>query len=235
MPVFNDFERLLNWSNYLYIAGGVLTLCMTLAIVHFGNKVSAIKAAQLKAYQTAADERIAEAHRTAEVAQATAEQSRLDKEKVLHQNLLLQSQIESEKMARLRIEERIAPRHLTQAAQGDLISDLKLVQRGQLDVVLFGGNAEATNLAGEIAHAFQICGWSIGSEYPNGVSMAGIQIRFVPNDSTAAQTAELVRKALGASGIVSEVLPGIDALGQRTSTQSDLFGKGKVRLYVGSK
>jgi hypothetical protein len=62
MLMFDAPEKMLAFSNSLYIAAALLTVLATLSVVYFGNRVAAKKDAQLKAYQENADQRIADAN-----------------------------------------------------------------------------------------------------------------------------------------------------------------------------
>lgn len=62
MPMLNNPQSLLDLSNYIYIGAAVLAVVATFSIVYFGSRVASLKDIELKAYQSDADARIAEAN-----------------------------------------------------------------------------------------------------------------------------------------------------------------------------
>jgi multidrug efflux pump subunit AcrA (membrane-fusion protein) len=214
--ISSDPERLLTASNYLYILAGLVGLISTLAIVHFGSKVSSIKEAQLKAQQAAANERIAAANQESNIAKAAAaqanenasqanqkaEEARAKAEQILHDNLILQKQVEEERAARIAIEKQIAPRNFSREQRELLIGKLKPLGGQHVDLFIYPNDLEIQALANSIAFTFkQWDGWEVRPfEAPNGTTR-GILVEYDPKDSQAAARGEVIVKALSESGL----------------------------------
>jgi hypothetical protein len=222
MPIFGNPERLLDFSNALLIVAAALTVVATFAIVYFGNKVTSIKQSQLKAYQTAADERIAIANKSAaqansdaatannlaaqakvtagtanlkaEEAHVTAERAHLETAKIQQGNLLLQAQLEKERDARVAIEKRLAPRGLNMGEIGSIRRAVYPLGLQPIDIVYYANDPEIRGLANNLAITFEA--WEVTLyEAPMGYSR-GITIEYDPKDAKATERSQAMFDAL---------------------------------------
>lgn len=95
-----------------------------------------------------ADERIAS--NEAKTARAVAEAAKANQ------------RAEEERLARVKIEERLAPRSLTAAQETDLQNRLGKFAGTSLDILIYGGGSEdALPLAGMIASGLRAAGWNV--------------------------------------------------------------------------
>lgn len=129
-------------------------------------------------------------------AEAEAEKAVLDKEKILHDNLELQKQVEDEKTARLQLEQSLAPRNLSKVAQDILIQQLRTMSPQDIDLVVYAGNPESENVAKQIAFAFQAVAWKPYFYTPMGGSVQGVLIEYDPADTQAPKVASFITLAL---------------------------------------
>ena len=80
MTMLSDPQRILDISNVVYIGSAFLAVIATFLIVTFGNRVARLKETELKAYQSAADARIADAHKASDESQRKAAEANKDAE-----------------------------------------------------------------------------------------------------------------------------------------------------------
>ncbi len=227
MPPLGDPERLLDFSNVLLIVAAALTVLATFSIVYFGNKVTSIRQSQLKAYQAAADERIALANKSAaqanrdaatanklaaeaeitagtanlkaEEAHATAEGSRLETAKVEQHNLLLQTELEKESAARVAIEKQLAPRGLTLGEIGPIRKAVYPLGLQPIDIAYYANDPEVRGLANNLAITFEA--WQVKLyEAPMGYSR-GVTVEYDPHDAKASERAQAIFDALKGHGL----------------------------------
>jgi hypothetical protein len=138
MPIFDAPEKMLAFSNGLYVAAALLTVLATLSVVYFGGRVTALKESQLKAYQMDADARIAEANAKAAEANEKAEQERL---------------------ARVVIEQRLAGRRISKEKRDEMVAILKQAP-GSVIVSSLYGVEESRAFAIDIKEVFHDAGWT---------------------------------------------------------------------------
>jgi hypothetical protein len=138
MPIFDAPEKMLVYSNGLYVAAALLTVLATLSVVYFGGRVTALKDAQLKAYQRDADARIAEANSKAAQANEKAER---------------------EHLARMKIEERLSGRRVSLEKHDQMVTILKQ-STGSVIVSGLYGVEESSAFAIDIKEVFHDAGWT---------------------------------------------------------------------------
>jgi len=178
-----------------------------------------------------------EARQNSLKAEADAQRAIVDKEKILHDNLELQKQVENERVARLQLEQRVAPRNLTKVAQDRLIAELKSQKLTEVDLVTFAGNAEAANVASQLQYAFENVGAKVHHFSPLSGSLQGILIEYDMNDVVATKGARSIADALAASGMQQILSPNLPPIGTQLGAYSSDSGAGtaKIRILVGSK
>ena len=152
----------------------------------------------------------------AETAEAVKEQEQLKKI-----NLELSLQVEKERVARLQLEERIAPRKFTAQQRSQLITSLE-ANRGPITITVPSNDVEAWNFAQIIAEALLASGWTV-----QGVNQAAL-VNIPPGltlvmHSAAAQppNAGLLQRALNAIGFATQ---GVTDQNVQTGTMLLLVG-----------
>lgn len=178
-----------------------------------------------------------EARRNSLKAEKDAQDAVIDKEKILHDNLALQKQVEDERVARLQLELKIAPRELTKVAQDRLIAELRPLKFKDVDFVTFAGNAEAAHLASQIQFAFETAGAKMHPFSPMSGSLQGIIIEYDTSDASATKGARSVADALTASGIQQILSPNLPTMNSQLGAFTSDGGPGtaKIRIFFGSK
>lgn len=205
-------EQMLSWANWLLIVAAALTLVATYAVLHFGDRVAALKDRQLESYKSDASARIAEADLKAAEANNTAstanertkaadiklQQLRLDSAKLQNNNLLLQEQLEHEQQARTHIEQRLAKRGLTVAEIGEIQGALYPLGTQAIDILFPKDDAECRFLAGNLSVLFQ--DWDVKLyEAPVGLP-AQVSVSYDASDKAAEKRANAIFIALRGVG-----------------------------------
>jgi hypothetical protein len=196
------------------------------------------KAEQARQHAEAIRANAEEARQNSLKAEAEAQKAVLDKERILHDNLELQRQVEDEKMARLQLEQKIAPRELTKIAQDRLIAELRPLKLKEVEFVTFTGNAEASNVASQLQYAFETVGVKISLYSPLSGSLQGIIIEYDMNDASASKGARSLADALTASGMQQILSPNLPPIGTQLgayTSSNGASGTAKIRVFVGSK
>jgi uncharacterized membrane protein len=246
-------------SNYVYVVASVLAVVSTIVIVvktksldAEKDRVANVEIGKAKAAASEADAKAEGARLKAEQVTASAEEARknsllaeaeaqkavLDKTKILHDNLVLQQQIEQERTARQQIEQNLAPRNLAKVGQTRITEQLLLLSPQEIDCVIYAGNPEAQNLANQIAYAFQAANWKFHYYSPMGGSLQGVLVEYDGNDQEAIKVANIVMTELHDSGIQAALSYNLPPLMQQIgayASDNGATGTAKVRLFVGSK
>ena len=126
------------------------------------------------------------AHQRAEEAGSIAEQSRLDKVTIEHDNLVLRTQLEQERQSRIAIEKQLAPRRLAPDQVDNLTALLKPLRGQDYDIFIYPNDPEIQTFANSIAFAFKTWdGWKAHPfESPVGLTR-GVYIEYDPTDKDA--------------------------------------------------
>jgi hypothetical protein len=241
------------WEKVFFVSAG--TAAVTAVIAAFAAFVSGIVGYQISdRLQKASDEKIADSQ--ARVADAKLESaSALERatkaeEKVAGANERIANAelraaeanriAEGERLARVRIEERLAPRSLTQAQIAGLTNRLKPYSGTPVDILQFGESPEITNFRALIEQPLRAAGWNFVSSTAVGSgSLIGIAVALVEGSpKTDETTAEALLSALNAEGILTangglvkrEAWPGFVMAPPGIPTN-----KAAIRIYIGSK
>ena len=121
---------------------------------------------------------------------------------------------ERERLARVKIEEKLAPRHLSSEQQALLAQQLSIwanVSGVQQSVAVFPTSSswESTRLADEIANVLKTAGWNINRhkvDFGMSYSVSGIGLLTSSNPRGIA-AADALAKALNTERIFSSVIP----------------------------
>jgi hypothetical protein len=145
---------------------------------------------------------------------------------------------ESEQLARLQLEARLAPRVLTADQQERLISLLKPFFGTQIDAVTFGDTPEIGNISMTILSCLRKAGWNVNSGSAGGGALvvAGILVGVRANsDATTNNAARALFVGLQSMGIGAgpwdfDKMPSPGIL-----FNSSVTFQAAIRVYIGSK
>ena len=147
---------------------------------------------------------------------------------------------EEERLARLKIEERLAPRSLTRAQQATLTGRLKPFPGTAINVLQIGESPEITNFRSQLVSAIRAAGWRVIASVAVGSGAGvGIGVGTVDDaDAPAATAATALQSALREIGLAVEDLgrqkreawPGFVM-----RPTGEEVNKAPIRLYVASK
>lgn len=209
-------ERGLNWSTVAYIVFVCLAAAASFLLALFAGRVTSAKDAELKRLQSTSAEAVAHAHAGAERAHAQAamaykEQRHLEvdvarakvhREQLLKENLELQLAVEKERAARLRLEERLGPRHIAAAQQQTIRAELAGYKGQRLSIVTLPGDPEIAAFAAEIRTTLEAAGVfvTMAPALVFGKPQAGISLDV---GAERRQFATALAKALVDAGVCS--------------------------------
>ncbi len=110
---------------------------------------------------------------------------------------------ERERLARLQLEERLAPRSITPEQQRAIIEKLRPLGSPQkIDFFLYPNNGEIVHIAEQVAGVLQAAGWTAKAIQPlGGGRVSGMLVEIDPNDRVAGKRAAALISALAACGI----------------------------------
>jgi hypothetical protein len=207
-------------SFWLIGVGAGLAFVGTVAAVHarkLGRELATEKTAIAAREKAASDRAIAEANARAADANKIAEQERL---------------------ARLQLEARLAPRSLSSEQSVDLISKLKNFSGAEIDVCEYPNDFETARLTSQIVESLKAAAWTVNGFRPLAPTtriFAGLAVLIdestaVERERRAAQTlADALRsQALVVSGPTPLLPTDVPGLAQGSPKYS-------LRLIVGSK
>lgn len=247
-----NWGRALTWANTVYIVAVCVAATATILVSSFASRLSSQKDTELERFRTQSAADIAKANARAEEARAQAalategqkeletalEQARIRQEELKGQNLRLQSEVERERLARLRIEERLAPRNLTDAQMRAVSTKLVPFAGQKLNAVVSPPEEEAVNISNQVLTALHQAGWIVvailGTDTARATS--GIFIEISPDaDQQAVAAARALASALRFENLVvfgPEPLDRSAVTGMFTGQQ---IPDAKIRLTIGSK
>ncbi|MBS1875975.1 MAG: hypothetical protein JSU00_22370 [Acidobacteria bacterium] len=168
-----------------------------------------------------------------------AELARLSAAKAVERSEELRIQAEEERLARVKIERRLAPRTLTAAEHARLVAVLKTLGRQDVDIFLYPNDPEITSLAEHVAGALYLAGWTFAWFQPlSGGRVSGMSIEVDPKDPAAVKRANGLAAALKSVGM--EVSGPLATLPTPPTTMPPYTFGGRnvgasIRLTVGKK
>ena len=202
-------------SNFALLIGAILVALGTFGVF----KMGAIK-------EKYSDERIS--FNEGETAKAKAVASKADEnaEIVKKSNLVLQTDLERERISRLKLENQLAPRHLTPDQKAFLIQALKPFAGEKIEIMTPAGDNEASDYALEFEAVFKAAGWDTSARsqgmFTNPVR--GVIPMISDKDKGAPSAAAIrVAEAVHSLGLSSDAVASPQVL------------QGSMRLLVGSK
>lgn len=166
------------WATIIAAVAGGLSVGAAFISTFVGGKVTA-------RLQREADERIAEADERAAKAELLAAEAHKTARQLEHDNLTLQGSIaalekesaianekaEQERLARVKIEEKLAPRSLSEEQQQKLIAKWKPFAGQKVEVFVAYEEEELLNTGRLIEGMLRSAGWSVKSEQALGITI----------------------------------------------------------------
>jgi len=160
-------------------------------------------------------------------------------------NLTLQKEVESEKIERLKLEEKLAPRSLSAGQQKQLADHLRQFSGTRVDIIAFPeGTADILALAGTIREILESAGWNVKAFVTMGAArwVKGVLVRTKVGSGPETEATALAL----ATGLISHRLaaskyesfePGLDKLGTAgvNGPTWDNADEASIRVEVGTK
>lgn len=144
---------------------------------------------------------------------------------------------EEERHARMKIEERLAPRHLTEEQQKTIADKLRSFIGQKLNVMFSNDTPEVANIAREILFIFKEVEWQCGMMVGHDIarSVSGILVEVLPGADAAGKAAA---QAL-ASALRSEKLSVIGPIPLGPTGPAEFMGEtipdAQIKLTIGKK
>ncbi|UBT76734.1 hypothetical protein LCH33_000029 [Pseudomonas amygdali] len=184
-------DAIFNWANIVLVTGGVITVGATVLIFW----ITGVR-------ERYADERLAANEVMTAKANADAASAHVLTASIENQNIRLRTKLEEERVARLLLEARIAPRRLTSEHKDRLVLALQKFQ-GQKIKVVSPQNTESNEYALDFIDVFKKAGWRVlDSSTSTGVTFVGYDIEplgiqlSVPSEHDRESIVELAAQAL---------------------------------------
>jgi hypothetical protein len=208
-PEIIRIAKIVTFWNIALVVGAVLTAISTYYAIRYNDKLQSVKDDELSHFQTEAQKEIARANEAAAIANQQAQQLSVKSTELTIKAKSLELQVEQEKIARLKIEERFAPREISAEKEAQLVKILEPLKGEKIFVAFTSpGNPEVQNLAERLATIFKNAGWdaSDGGPMTTSKSVAGVSIYIGKN-----RRSEIVIKTLAhfldAAGLRDEGRP----------------------------
>lgn len=183
------------------------------------------------------DVKIGAANKAAANAAEGAARALAEQEKLRQENLKLSIRFEEERTARLKIEERLAPRRLTQEQQNSVTTKLRDFPGEKLNIQLPGDDPEITHLANQLLACFEGAGWHVATLVGTDMSrsVSGILIEIDTDASSSSRKAAVaLASALRAENVaVGGPMPpsGLGGSGMFIGGRIDA----KIKMTIGKK
>lgn len=213
------FNRVYLWAGVIAAISGVVAIVATRGIQFYSSRIDTaqkghiaeleLQTAQARRASSDALEGQSKLEVEAEKArvqqralEAQIAQSGADQERLRTENLELQSKVEKERLARLQIEERLAPRSLSRKGREAIAAELTPLGRQRIDFLLYPNDAEIVGIAEQLAQALQMAGWTVVTFQPIvGGTVSGMRLEFDPRDALATRRASVLVKAIASFGL----------------------------------
>jgi hypothetical protein len=214
-----NWAKALLWANTVYIVAICFAAAATILVSFFASRLSLQKDTELDRFRTQSATDIAKANLRAGEARAQAatategqkkletalEQAKVRQEELRRQNLELQSEVEREHLARLQIEERLAPRKLTGGQIRAVAAKLLPFAGQKVQLVVSPPESEPMRIGDLILSALKESGWNPGTLVGSDVarSVSGILIEIKPGaDQKTVAAAHALASALRSENLV---------------------------------
>jgi len=183
-------------------------------VIHYSDELQALKDKELSRFQTEAQRDIAQANERAQDAikgqrqlEQAAEEARLKQREAEQTTAELQLKVEQEKLARVKIEERLAGRYISPEQTASLSQDLKPLRGKKVVIGFVSGVPETAKFSTILAAKLRSAGVIVDDPVPMlllGSVKPGIAMVIGKNRLTEA---EILANALANSGLASKPVP----------------------------
>lgn len=201
----NAFNRVYLWSGALAALSGLIAIFATRGIQVYSERIDGaqkrhivemeLQTAQAKLDASKALE--SQAGLESEVAKSGLQQERLRK-----LNLELQSKVENERLARLQIEQKLAPRSLNANQLAAVAKQFRLFARQRVDFFLYPNDPESLRIANQIGGALHSAGLTIVAFHPmGGGDVSGMRMEYDPRKVDAKSVAQALVASMTSFGL----------------------------------
>jgi hypothetical protein len=212
-----EIARVARWLtiwNICLIGGAALTAIATFFAIHYSDELQTLRDKELSRFQTEAQRDIAQANEKAQDAikgqkqlEEAAEQARLKQREAERTTAELQLRVEQEKLARVKIEERLADRYISPEQAASLSHELKPLRGKKVVIAFVSGVPETAKFSAILAAKLRAAGMTVDDPVPMlllGNVKPGIAMTIGKNRLTEA---EILANALVNSGLASKPVP----------------------------
>lgn len=237
-----------HWANVALVGALVLGVVATFLVVWMGN----VKEWYSQRDIAAMGERVSEANERAGKLEFQAEQLKAETEKSRATIASAQADAananaraaeanriaESERLARLQLEAKLAPRTLTGEQQERLISLLRPFSSTEVDVVTFGDTPEIGTISTTILTCLQKAGWKlhVGTAAGGSAVVTGVLVGVRSNaDVVVANAAKTLVLALQSMGIGAGPWDFDKMLYPSIILNTNLTQNTPMKIFIGSK
>lgn len=233
IPMSPDLaDRAFSYANILLIVGAFLVFASTYVSIRAGSIrdfYSDQRRVENERQTALAKAEAAEANEGAELAKADAAQANASVETTRQSNLKLQIALEKERAERLQLEEKVAPRSLSDTQRGALQNQANKVCRRVRRVVVTAANSnnEAQRYGNEFIEIFRQAGCTADLALPiPGLEPGVLGVHIVVRDvNRVPEQATLLASVLDAAHIAYEINP----------ANPDFFPEEQWVLVIGGK
>jgi len=219
-----DFlQSVVYWANLISLGAILLSFIGGATSIVFNRWLNIAKDEKSRIEKNETDLKIAETNqKAAEANQKAAEANQIS---------------ESERLARLKLESKLADRKLTKEQQEKLVSLLTPFHNIEADVVIFGDTPEIKSISLTIRKCLQDAGWKINAAIPlgGGAIVTGIKIGVRPgSDLYTLHAAQNFVEGLQSMGIDSGFWD-FNKMEYPGAFMGDLKKNTPIKIFIGSK
>jgi hypothetical protein len=197
------------------------------------------RAGNAEAHLAEANERTALARREAAEASAKAEGFRLDIANANERAAGANRIAESERLARVQLEIRLAPRTLTAEQHGQLVAMLSPFAKTAVAVIRFGDTQEVQNIGSSVANCLRKAGWTVNlsTALGGGGNVTGMLIGVRANSDQKTQRAAVALiSGLTSIGISAAPWDFVQLAVEKITRIGDTGGADNpIRVFIGAK
>ena len=200
-------------------------------------KLLQVKEAQLTIDLKDKDLKIADAGGKAATAERIADGFRLEIANANERAAQANRIAEEERLARIRIEEKMAPRRLSPAQRDQIARKLNSFAGQKVNLLAYGGDAESIGFANDIIATFSAAGWTVNAtnEIPSTRAIAGVLVELRPDADDASRLAAIAVVRAFCDERVDIKGPAPPYAGARLTSGPSLDFKLPLTLTVGRK
>lgn len=237
--IWDSTERLISYSFWtqLFVVGvSFLAVPLTVTALFLTYRKDNLD----RIHELEGQRELNETKAVAAKANERAAQLQLEAERLHKANLELQSQVELERTARLKIEERMRPRSLSAEAIKRIIVAMRTPAEKGADVYAYPNDAEVAGIARQIVQALSAAGWRAALYEPlgGGDTVSGMLVEYDPGALGMVSAAGDLANALRKEGLEVEGPEGTLPSGRRQAMlvlNPGVGPRASLRLTIGRK